>query len=91
MIELNNIPLLNEEFIVRKLGDELLILSIDGDELHTLDEIGTLIWHSINGENSIGDIIDNIFQEYEVEKDIVKKDVLAFVNELISRNLIKIL
>ena len=78
-----------EDFIVRDLGDETIILSQEGDEMHTLDAVGTSIWRAIDGNTSFGRIVESICDEYEVSPGQAKNDAEVFISELIRKGLVK--
>ena len=84
----NDILMHNEDFISRIIDDEAVLMSPIGDGLHVFNEIGTRIWELMDGKNSIGDIVEQICQEYEVEKSTAYDDVVMFLEELLNINAI---
>ena len=88
MLTLKDIPIKTKGFVIRELGDELIIISENGSEMHTVDEIGSFIWKNINGKNTIQSIVDRICNEYEVKKQIAQKDLMNFIKSLINKKLI---
>lgn len=88
MLTLKDIPIKTKGFVIREIGDELIIISENGSEMHTIDEIGSFIWNNINGKNSIQSIVDRICNEYEVKKQIAQKDLMNFIKSLINKKLI---
>lgn len=59
-------------------------------EVFELDEVGELVWESINGEKSISDIIDKVSRAYDVDKSDIKQDIEDFINDLIQKNLVEV-
>ncbi|WP_028589997.1 PqqD family protein [Paenibacillus massiliensis] len=59
-------------------------------EVFELDEVGELVWESINGEKSISDIIDKVSRVYDVVPSDIRQDIEAFINELIQKNLVEV-
>ncbi len=90
MIDSNTVPVPNDTFCVREVGEETIILSEDGSDLHCLDEMATFIWKNINGKNSLGIILERIFDDYEVSKEVVEKDLVHFINALVEKGIISI-
>ena len=90
MITVNDIPVQSQGFIIRKLGEETILISENGKNMHTLDEIGGFIWENIDGKNSISSITERICDEYDVNRSIAEKDILEFIEKLIEKELILI-
>lgn len=82
------IPVRNPAYGARAVDDETVFLSPAGDEIHSLDEVGTFIWQQIDGRRTIADILAALLAEYEVEEDEARADLAAFVEELAGRQLI---
>jgi len=79
----------NETFCAREMEGEVLLLSADGAEIHTLDDVGSFIWGSIDGVQSLGGILAALCQEYEVDRSVASADLLRFVRELIEKDILK--
>ncbi|MFH1613315.1 MAG: PqqD family protein [bacterium] len=72
----------------RQIEKEFVILDTEQNILHTLNEIGSLIWKMANGKTSINKIIDKIYHKYNSNKKIIEKDVIKFINELVEKKLL---
>lgn len=90
MIQLNSIPIPAAGLCVRELGETVIIINEDGDELHSLDETGGFIWHAITGSSTVKDIIDSLCREYDVTEARAENDIRKFLTLLIDKNLISI-
>ncbi len=82
------IPVRNPEFGARAVDDETVFLSPAGDEIHSLDEVGTFIWHQIDGQRTVADILTALLAEYEVAEADARADLDGFIEELAARKLI---
>ena len=78
----------NNRIISRLIDGKMVILDAEGKTLYILNEIGTKIWELCDGSNRIKDIVSKLCHEYDIEKDIAKKDVLDFVNQLLQADLL---
>ena len=58
-------------------------------ETLAMNEMGLLIYNSIDGNRSIGEIIDIISQKCEKSPSIIVKDVLEFVDSLVQEKIAK--
>jgi len=90
MVDLQSIPALVNGLCIRELGDITLIISEKGDELHSLDDIGGFIWNMIDGKRKVADIVDCVFEEYDVERSSAERDIIYFVKILFEKQLISI-
>lgn len=88
MTRWQSIPTVDPRFCVRELGEETLILSEKGDEILTLNEVGSFIWQQINAQHTLADILDILCDEYDVARDQAERDLGEFVAELEAHALI---
>jgi hypothetical protein len=90
MITLNNTPVIVSGLCIRELGDAVIIITENGDELHSLDELGSFIWRAVDGVSSVQNILDKICNEYEVDRSQAEEDLKKFLSALKDKNLIGI-
>jgi hypothetical protein len=72
----------------RLVGDETVLLDLASGIYFGLDGVGKLIWESVANGNSLGQAVDVIVAEYEVEHAQAQTDVLAFAGDLLERGLL---
>ena len=77
----------NKDVAWRIIENEAILISAEDSMLHSLDEVGTRIWELSDGSNTVEQIIDTIFEEYEVDRETAEKDVIEFVTNLASEKL----
>ncbi len=88
VIEMTSVYCRNEACPVREIGDGLVIMAPAGDVTHSLEDIGAFIWHQLDGAMDLAQVLDAITAEYAVERTVAEADLLVFVNELQSANII---
>ena len=71
----------------RLVGDETVLLDLASGIYFGLDNVGKRIWESVADGNSLGQAVEVIVAEYEVEESQAQADVIAFANQLIERGL----
>ena len=71
----------------RLVGDETVLLDLASGIYFGLDGVGKRIWESVADGNSLGEAVDVIVAEYELEEAQAQADVIAFANQLIERGL----
>jgi len=47
-----------------------------------LNELGSAVWEAIDGRRTIGEIVDQILEEYDVTRETAEADLYAFVDSL---------
>ncbi len=61
-----------------------VILLISG-MMHQLNLLGGMIWNLADGTRSQEQIVDNLLEEFDVEREIIAADVDEFVQDLLQR------
>ena len=94
MVDLNSIISRSPSIVTRKTGNEYVLVPIanniaDMDSVYTLNETGAFIWELIDGKMSVGDIIENLINEYEIDKENATADVFSFVDNMKKYLIIK--
>lgn len=83
-------PKIVDRLAYKTIGEETIVLdSKINQQVHQLNEMGTFIWDLCDGEHDILEIIENVCDEFEVEKAIATNDVEEFLIELEQKNLIE--
>jgi hypothetical protein len=86
----------SNDIVAREIEGELIIIPIVAgignmeNELFALDEIGREIWNRIDGKRSVGEIINDLCVLYDAGRKTIEKDVLGFIKEIASRNIITV-
>lgn len=73
----------------RTIGGKAVVVVIDANELHTLNEVGSRVWELAQG-TSLADIAETIASEYEVEPDVAMADVRTFARQLLGKGMLEI-
>lgn len=83
----------DNQSVTRSIAGETIIVPVrsgvgDLDSIYTLNEVGTSIWNLIDGTRSVERIVEEIGNEYEVEREEAAKDVFEFLTLLQTEGLI---
>lgn len=86
-MNLENIILQKENFAAREVNGELILVPVknsvaDMNEMFTLNDVGSLIWQLLDSENDIDTISQKIADEFEVDFEFAKQDLLEFLDDL---------
>ena len=77
----------SNEFIMREIAGEYVLVPVGKraltfQSLVTMNEVGALIWEMVEKESDIDQIVSGILDEYEVDEQTARKDVLDFIGFL---------
>ena len=73
----------NDRTACRVIDGKAIIITIDRNQLHVLNGVATRVWELVDGR-SLGEIVDVVVREFEVEPDRAARDVYAFAEQLLS-------
>lgn len=78
-----------KEFICREIvGEYVLVPTGDtAQELNgmiNINESARFMWENLEQTESFEELVDFVLKEFEVEEEIAKRDVAAFVNDLLK-------
>jgi hypothetical protein len=77
------------EAIWRQIGDEVVILMDDGLSTHVLNKTAACIWEACDGVTEMDDIVSNMCQRFDVEKEQALEDTEELVEKLIKAGVLK--
>ena len=74
---------------MREVGDELVMLNIADENYFGMNSIGAQIMKLAQSPVALKAIVDSLFAEYEVERDLLERDIRLIACELIEAGLLK--
>jgi hypothetical protein len=84
----------SKDVVVREIEGELIIVPLTygiGDmegELFTLNKTGQAIWQKLDGRKNLKEVIRELEQQYDAPSEVIKKDVIGLINELLKRSIL---
>lgn len=81
---------ISKAVLAQELQDETVLLDLDSENYFGLDSVGTRIWQLLNEGMDETDMVDILLGEYEVEREVLEKDVSELLSRLSEAGLIKI-
>lgn len=68
-----------------------VVLNMDNGDFYGLYDISQEIWDMLDGDNNVDDIVEKLNKKYsEISAAEIRSDVEAFVNKLMSVELVEI-
>ena len=89
-MQLDDTPRKNPVAASRTYDDEGVVIHSANMELSVMNPIGTRIWELVDGERSVRGIVEAIHDEFDVDQETAEADVLEFLEELHSRDLVQL-
>jgi hypothetical protein len=80
----------NSDLIAEPIDDELVMADIDAGKYYGLNNIAAAIWQNVETKISVEDLCKRLCENYEVTAEQCSTEVLAFLKELETRNLISV-
>ncbi len=86
----NNKITFADTVFAQEVDGEMVLLDMNSENYFGLDEVGTAIWQAMQEKESLKEVFEVLLGQYEVEEDVLKKDLINFVEKLKESGLIKI-
>ena len=86
----HSIVVVTKDQVSADLSGEAAILNLKSGIYFGLNTVGASIWKLIQEPRTVNEINDAIVQEYDVDPDQCEKDLLALLEELLSKELIEV-
>ena len=87
MPQMTEIPRRLPDIIARRTGDEYVLVPVtnniaDMTSMYTLNETAAFVWDRIDGSSTVEDIAQALTDEYGVDIETTRHDVLACLADL---------
>lgn len=89
MLTLESILKRAAEVRYRRVGEELVVLKQEAAEILGLNESGGRILDLLDARTPVAGLVERVAGEYEVERERLAEDVLAFLSRLAEVGLVE--
>lgn len=72
------------------LGDEAAILNLKNSVYYGLNPVGARVWNLLHQPRSVGALLGALLDEYDVEPERCRNDLLGLLEQLRSEGLIEV-
>lgn len=79
-----------EGILFKDVAGEAVILNLNTETYFGLDEVGTRMWQVATTEETLQHAFDILMDEYEVEPDVLRADLIRLIEELVNDGLLEI-
>ena len=78
------------DVLLNTIDGESVILSLVTESYFGLDESGTRMWSALTTSDSIQQAYETLLTEYEVEAEVLRRDLSNLIEKLLEEGLVKI-
>lgn len=89
-MNLNQKITFSETVFAQEVDGEMVLLDMNSENYFGLDEVGTSIWQAMQESGSLEEVYRAMLEQYEVEPEVLQKDLLDFVQKLNDSGLAEI-
>lgn len=79
-----------EGVLVSQLQEESVILNLDSERYFGLDDVGTRFLAVLTTADSIDAAYQSLVEEYDVDREVLREDLVALVENLLQQGIIEI-
>jgi len=79
-----------EEILLCNLEGQAVILNLQTGAYYGLDEVGNRMWELLSQHRKVGEAYRILLEEYEVEPQRLREDLMALIDGLSSYGLLQI-
>ena len=80
---------ISEEVLFQEVSGETVLLDLASESYFGLDSVGTRIWAMLKEDKSVGQVLDALLEEYEVDRARLEGDMNELLENLLEAGLIK--
>ena len=80
--------IINKNIIARDLQGEMVLLNKENGDYFTLNSIGSEVYNYICDEMETEQIIDLLFDRYDIEYDKLKADILSLIDDMKKKDIL---
>ena len=80
----------SDDAIFRELDGEAVILNLESVTYFGLDAVGTRIWQLVEEHGRLQTVFDVMRRKFDVEPDVLERDLLKLVGQLAEKGLGKV-
>lgn len=73
----------------RDFDGELVLLDLAKGSYYGLDALGARVWNALMVGRTVADIVAEVAPEYEVERDVLERDLVDLVRDLAEKGLVE--
>ena len=81
---------ISPEVLFQEVSGEMVLLDLSSESYFGLDAVGARSWGLLESGATVGEVVDTLMGEYEVERETLEADVGAWLERLFEAGLIRV-
>jgi hypothetical protein len=81
---------ISDDVLAQELAGETVLLDLASESYFGLDQVGTRVWQLLQTGASQAELMDQLLDEYDVEREILEQDVTELLERLTEAGLISV-
>jgi hypothetical protein len=90
MVSFSDRVRLPDDVLISRLQEESVILNLDSERYFGLDDVGTRFLSVLTASDSIEAAYQSLAEEYEVDREVLRQDLVALIQNLQQQGIIKV-
>jgi hypothetical protein len=78
----------DERVVWRTLEKDCILLHLTSGIYYTLNDVGRFFWESFDGKQRLQDIYEDMLDQYEVDPEVARNDILELIDDLMREGLV---
>ncbi len=83
----------SEGFVEKAIGTEKVLVPLTDNvanmnQVYNLNEVGSFIYDTIDGEKTIAQVHNALINKYEVNQNEALNDITIFINDMVNRGVL---
>ncbi|MDD3597472.1 PqqD family protein [Sulfuricurvum sp.] len=74
--------------LLQEIDNELLIYNSETGQFYSVNDTGAVMWESIIQHDNLGDVIDDVSNIFDIDKETLVNDLLNFTLPLYEQGLL---
>jgi hypothetical protein len=74
----------------QEVGDEIVLLDVEGGEYHGLNDVGSRIWRALEEHPDVDSAYEHLCETYEVDPGVLRNDLGEFITRLVGMGLLSV-
>ena len=89
-MDLNSKVTFADTVFAQEVDGEMVLLDMNSENYFGLDAVGTDIWQAMQEKETLQEVLETLLEQYDVEEEVLKKDLLNFVDKLQESGLVEV-
>ncbi len=88
-------PIPSPDVVYREIAGECVLVPLRGEladpsSIYTLNEVGSFVWSRIDGRRTVGAIVVEVVEAFDVSEEAARLDVERFLADLVEVGVVRL-